>query len=92
MFFQAARGKIPAVVTVPFVINLISNFIYSPLQFEARNYIAASVDILVVLVSLIFAMKLVRRYSRWVFYAQIPYLAWVSFATILQISITILNM
>ncbi|MBI2051219.1 tryptophan-rich sensory protein [Candidatus Roizmanbacteria bacterium] len=91
VLFQAVKKKIPAYVTIPFIINLVSNFLYSPLQFGARNYTAATLDILVVLVSLIYAMKYIRRYSKWVFYAQIPYFLWVAFATVLQFSITLLN-
>jgi tryptophan-rich sensory protein len=45
-----------------------------------------------VLGSLIWAMVTIYKYAKWITYIQIPYLLWVSFATVLQITITILNL
>ena len=54
------------------------------------NLLAAG-DILLVLGTLIWAMVAIYPYSRWITYIQIPYLLWVSFATVLQLTITYLN-
>ena len=51
----------------------------------------ASLDILLVLVTLVWAMAAIYTYANWVTFIQIPYLLWVSFATVLQLTITWLN-
>jgi len=91
VFFLFFKKKVPFVVLLPFIINLVSNFLFSPIQFVLQNNVLALLDIIVVLGSLIWAISSIRKYSKIVAIAQIPYLLWVSFATILQISITWLN-
>ena len=88
MFFQK---QLPFIVILPFILNLIFNFIFTPLQFGLRNNILAGIDILLVLITLIWAMIAIYPYMRWIAYIQIPYLIWVSFATVLQLTITYLN-
>ena len=83
--------KIPFIVLVPFILNIIFNLLFSPIQFGLRNNLLASVDILLVLFTLIWAIIVIYPYSRIVAFANIPYLAWVMFATILQLTITYLN-
>jgi len=52
------------------------------------------IDILLVLITLIWALvsilKIYPDFS-WIVYLNIPYLLWVLFATVLQITITYLN-
>jgi tryptophan-rich sensory protein len=72
-------------------LNLVFNAAFSPLQFGLRNNLLASIDIILLLITLIWAMIAIWPYMRWVTYISIPYLLWVSFATILQLSITYLN-
>lgn len=91
VFYLAAIRTIPAIVIVPFILNLIFNFSFTPLQFGLQNNYLAAIDILLVLGTLIWAMIAIWPYSRGLAYAQIPYLLWVSFATILQLTITWLN-
>jgi tryptophan-rich sensory protein len=76
---------------IPFVINLISNALYSSLFFNWQRPLLATFDILVVLTTIIWIICLMWRKARWVSFAQIPYLLWVSFATLLQISILVKN-
>jgi benzodiazapine receptor len=85
------QGKIGWVVALPFILNLIFNFAFTPLQFGAQNLVLASIDILLVLGTLIWAMIVIYPYAPWVTYINIPYLLWVLFATVLQLSITFLN-
>jgi tryptophan-rich sensory protein len=47
--------------------------------------------ILLVWTTIIGTMIVVWRYYRWVVVAQVPYLIWVSLATVLQLSITWMN-
>ena len=91
VFVLAARRKIPRIVAVPFLLNLAFNAAFTPIQFGLKNNVLASVDILLVLATIVWAMVAVRPSVRWVAYAQLPYLLWVSFATVLQLTITWLN-
>jgi tryptophan-rich sensory protein len=88
MFFT---GVIPFMVILPFILNLIFNFAFTPIQFGLQNNILAAVDILLVLGTLIWAMIAIYPYASWITYLQIPYLLWVSFATVLQLTVTYLN-
>ena len=84
-------GKISLKTALPFWINLFFNFLFTPLQFGLRNNLLASIDILLVLVTIIWAMVAIWPYSKAVTLAFVPYLIWVSIATTLQIYITINN-
>lgn len=91
VFYKTFTRKIPAKAVAPFILNLIFNFAFTPLQFGLRNNLLASIDILAVLATLIWFMLVIRPFAKWVVYINIPYLLWVSFATILQLTITYLN-
>ena len=82
---------VPFVVVVPFVLNLVFNAAYTPLQFTLRSFTLAAIDILLVLATLIWALVVIYPYVPWVTYINIPYLLWVSFATTLQLTITSMN-
>ena len=88
---QYLKRRLPWQQLLPFVLNLIFNAAYTPIQFGLKNNLLASVDILLVLGTLIWAMTAIWQRARWVVYVNIPYLLWVSFATVLQFSITWLN-
>lgn len=91
VFIQAIRGKIPRAVAVPFVVNLVANLVFTPIQFGLRNLTLASVDILIVWGSIIWLAVAIWKHHRWVAIAQVPYFAWVSTATVLQLSISWMN-
>lgn len=91
VFYKVYTKEIPFVVAVPFVLNLIFNFSFTYFQFVLKNNLFASIDILLVLGTLIWALVAIFPYASWVSWINTPYLLWVLFATILQITITILN-
>lgn len=91
VFWLAIQRKIPRMVALPFVINLIGNVLFTPIQFGLRSNVLAAVDIAIVLLTILWAMYAVYPHRKWIAYAQIPYLLWVSFATVLQFTITALN-
>ena len=91
VFYKAFTRELPWLVALPFALNLVFNFAYTPLQFGLQNNFLAAIDILLVLGTLIWALVAVYSEIKWVFLANIPYLLWVSFATVLQITITFLN-
>ncbi|MFA6306248.1 MAG: TspO/MBR family protein [Patescibacteria group bacterium] len=91
VFLMAWQKQVTLLVALPFALNLLFNFIFTPIQFGLKNNLLAAVDILLVLGTLIWAMIAIWPHARWIAYAQIPYLLWVSFATVLQLTITYLN-
>jgi translocator protein len=91
VFLLAFQRRIPLLVTLPFILNLVFNFAFTPLQFGLRNNFLATVDILLVLGTLIWAMIAIYSHAKWITYIQVPYLLWVTFATVLQLTITYLN-
>lgn len=91
VLWQYLRRRLPFAVLLPFVLNLLFNVAYTPIQFGLRNNVLASLDIILVLGTLLWALCVIWRRVRWVAYANIPYLLWVTFATVLQFSITWLN-
>jgi tryptophan-rich sensory protein len=92
VFLLAAQKQLPLVVAVPFVLNLFFNFVFTPIQFGLKNNILAAVDIGLVLGTLIWAMIAIYPHVKWIALANIPYLLWVMFATVLQLTITYLNL
>lgn len=91
VFGLVLQKKIPAIIAVPFALNLLFNFAFTPLQFGLRSNLLASIDILLVLATIIWCMVAIYPHKPWITYAQIPYMLWVSFATVLQLTITYLN-
>lgn len=91
VFYRALRGKLPWEAALPFAINLVANLLFMPIFSGLRNLPLATVDILIVLASIPWAMAAIWPHYRWVAVAQVPYLAWVSIATVLQILITTAN-
>lgn len=91
VFLQVWRGQLPLLIALPFALNLIFNLAFTPLQFGLQNNLLAAIDILLVLVTLAWALWVIFPYVPWVTYINLPYLAWVSFATVLQLTVTYLN-
>ncbi|PIU08634.1 MAG: tryptophan-rich sensory protein [Candidatus Moranbacteria bacterium CG08_land_8_20_14_0_20_34_16] len=91
VFWKVFTKQISWLVALPFALNLVFNFSFTPIQFGLRNNLLASIDILLVLGTLIWSMIAVYPYARWITFVNIPYLLWVIFATILQLTVTYLN-
>lgn len=89
--FLFLTRRVSFAVLLPFLLNLVFNFAFTPIQFGLRNNYLAAADILIVLATLIWAMKMIYRYAHRLAYVQIPYLVWITFATVLQLTIMILN-
>lgn len=88
---QAVRGEMPRSVLWPVLINLAANAAFTPIQFGLRNLVLAELDIIVVLVTIVWSMISIWPHARLAAIALVPYLIWVSIATVLQTSITLLN-
>jgi len=74
-----------------YLFQLLLNFLWSFSFFAAESPPLGLINIAVLLVAIILTMKKFKPLSRTAFYLFIPYLAWVSFATILNTAILVLN-
>ncbi len=91
VLYLAFKKRIGWIVFLPFGLNLVFNAAFTPLQFGLKNNALAAVDILLVLATLVWALRAIWQPARWVALVNLPYLVWVMFATVLQLSITWLN-
>lgn len=91
VFYQYWRKKIGFRTMIPFALNLVFNFAFTPIQFGLNDMTLAAVDVLLVWVTLLWAIIAVWKKYRWVAIANFPYLAWVSFASVLQLTVLYLN-
>jgi len=91
VFLMAIQQRFSPAVILPFTLNLVFNFAFTPLRFGLKNNPWAVTDVILILSTLIWSIIIICPHARWVAYMQIPYLLWISFATVLQITITYLN-
>jgi len=91
VFVMTWQNQLALMVALPFILNLIFNFAFTSIQFGLKKNLLAATDILLVLGTLVWAMVAIYPYASWITYIQIPYLFWVSFATVLQLTVTYLN-
>lgn len=92
VFYKFMGDEIPAIVALPFLLNLVFNFSFTYFQFKLKNNYLAATDVLLTLTTLIWATLAIFPFAPWIAYIQIPYILWVSFATVLQLTVTWLNM
>lgn len=85
------QHKITWLIALPFWLNLFFNIIFTPIQFGMRNNALAFVDILLVLITIAWAMVAIWPHAKVATIAFVPYLLWVAIATVLQLSITLKN-
>jgi tryptophan-rich sensory protein len=74
-----------------FVIHLVVNGVWSFLFFGLRSPLAGAIGIIALDVLAYYATFLFYRINKTAGYLLLPYLIWISFATILNISIVLLN-
>lgn len=74
-----------------FLAQLALNSIWSPIFFGLRSPLMALVVIIAMWALIVMTMKKFYPLSRLAFYLLVPYLLWVSFATILNAAIVVLN-
>ncbi|MFA5131936.1 MAG: TspO/MBR family protein [Candidatus Paceibacterota bacterium] len=92
VLYQCWKGKLTRGTFFPFMLNIIFNLAFTPIQFGLQNNLLASLDIILVLITLLWAMFSIQKKYTWVALANFPYLVWVSFATVLQLTVTYLNL
>lgn len=94
IFYKTIKGELSQYVALPFALNIFFNLIFTPIQFGLQNNFLAAIDIVLVVATLVWGMKVLWGASknlRWIVYANIPYLLWCLFASSLQLTITFLN-
>jgi tryptophan-rich sensory protein len=86
-----AKDKAIKKALLAFSIHLILNGLWSILFFGLKNPELAFAEILLLLTSIMYYMALFYRIRPITAWMQIPYIAWVGFATLLNGSIAWLN-
>ena len=74
-----------------FITQLILNFFWSFIFFNAHNLGLALVEIIILWASILAMIILFYKTNKWAAILNIPYLLWVTFATLLNYSIYSLN-
>jgi len=91
VFVQWFRRKVSGPTALPFAINLMATLLFMPFLSGLRNIGLATIDIVIVWLSIIWCMVAIAKYYRVIAFAQIPYFVWVSIAMSLQVSIWAMN-
>lgn len=84
-------GRISWKIAAPFWLNILFNVLFTPIQFGLKSNTLALIDILLVDLTLIWAMVAIWPHQKVITLLFIPYLVWVIIATALQVSITWMN-
>lgn len=87
LYLVWAKKKVPAVFWVQFILNAIWSIIF----FGFKNHTLALVDIVALWAAIFLTMKAFYKINKLAGNLFIPYLAWVSFASILNLAIVLLN-
>jgi benzodiazapine receptor len=92
IFWQSVFSKeLSFLIILPFILNLIFNLSFTPIQFGLQNNFLAAVDIILIWLTIIWLMFNIFPIIPWIAYLQIPYIIWVTVATTLQLKITYMN-
>jgi len=91
VFYLFIEKKVNFYVILPFILNLVFNFSFTYFQFGINNNLLASIDIILILGTILWMFYMIWPINKNIVYYNIPYLLWVSFATVVQLSITYLN-
>jgi len=91
VLIQALKGKISWVIFSVFLLNAIANLLFSPIFFGLKNIPLATVDILIVWVTIIAQFFLMWPIAKGISFLQIPYFLWVSTASIIQLTVFFSN-
>ena len=78
-------------VTITFIAQLIFNALWSIIFFGMHNPAYALIVVVVLEASVIAMILVFARYDRVAALTQLPYAAWVAFASLLNLSIVLLN-
>ena len=80
----AGKNKIKTKVAIAFGINFLFNILWSVFYFSMKNPLLAFFDLILLLISILYLVIFCWKIDKKAGYLLIPYLAWVSFAGILN--------
>lgn len=85
------KSKISKLARNIFLIQLILNALWSILFFGFKNPVLAFIEIIILWILIFKNIKVFAKINKTAAYLLWPYLAWVSFASILNLSLILLN-
>lgn len=91
VWMKGLKNKKVKIAMLFFAVQLIFNFLWSLLFFGMHSPQLALVDIFFLLIAISMTMVKFNKISKPASYLLVPYLLWVSFATVLNLSIVVLN-
>jgi tryptophan-rich sensory protein len=74
-----------------FLVHLVVNSAWSIIFFNFKDLLGALVVIIILWSMIVWMIVRFRKTDLWASYLLVPYLAWVSFATLLNVSLWLLN-
>jgi tryptophan-rich sensory protein len=90
-YLVISRSNVNWLLVGVFITQLILNFFWSFIFFNLHNLGLALVEIILLWASILVMIILFYKTNKWAAIINIPYLLWVSFATLLNYSIYSLN-
>ncbi|MEO7263637.1 MAG: TspO/MBR family protein [Ferruginibacter sp.] len=91
MVMQSPNTKTKKYAVAIFLVQLLLNFCWSLLFFKFKFIGTAFIDIILIWLSIIFMIYIFYKINKRAAWLQVPYLLWVSFASILNAAIWWLN-
>jgi len=91
LLYLMYKKRIPSYFLWLLSLNMLLNFSFTPIQLRLDPLWPASIVILLVLGTLAIFQYKIFRYSKLIFALLLPYLLWGTFATILQLTLTLTN-
>lgn len=91
MVWTASQNPLRRTALIAYSVQLFLNFWWSIIFFQFQNLPAALAEIILMWLAILYMIIIFRRIKPLAAYLQIPYLLWVSFATVLTASIWWLN-
>ncbi len=91
IFVRTGAGQLPWYILAIALVNAVANAFFTYIQFRLKNLMLASVDIVIVWVTIVASGILLWPHSKILALLLLPYLVWVSIASTLQLSITKMN-
>jgi len=88
---QGLKKKYVKEGLIIFGIQIFLNFLWSLLFFGLQNPLLAFIEIIFLWISILFMIIYFYKVNKTAAYLLIPYILWVSFAAVLNLSIVLLN-
>jgi translocator protein len=89
--YLAIRKKVSKKAIIFFIAQLVLNTLWTIIFFGMHNLLIALIEIMILWIFILLTIIEFHKKSRAAAYLMIPYILWVSFATLLNIAICILN-